>query len=277
MSTYVIGDLQGCFAPFQRLLHEIDFSSGRDSLWFTGDIVNRGPDSEKCLRYVYEHQDYCQIVLGNHDLALLCQSEGFAKPHPQDTMDSILAAPDRAILLGWLRAQPLAITNNDKTIVLTHAGIWPQWDLEDALSAAQLLSDRLTSPEWKSLLSCLYGDTPICDDKSLTINERCRFICNALTRMRYCDVAGNLLFNCKSHPRSAPASAVPWYSHPKRRSIEALCLFGHWAALGGECPAQDVHAIDTGCVWGGELTAFRLEDQQRISVQSPYTGGEQNG
>ncbi|MAZ44273.1 MAG: diadenosine tetraphosphatase [Legionellales bacterium] len=266
MSTYIIGDLQGCFEPLERLLSKIVFSPRNDRLIFCGDIVNRGPASEACLDFVWKHADCAQIVLGNHDLALLCIAYGYAKGEPSDTMGSILSHPKAEQWLDWLRIQPLVFYDALASFIVTHAGIWPLWNLSDCLKANDFMKQALSGPHWKNVLANLYGDGPTMDSPALNETDRCRFIVNALTRMRYCDAQGGLVLDCKASPEHAPSTIFPWYAHPSRTNIKPMILFGHWASLNGACETPNIEALDTGCVWGGALTAYCIEDGRRISV-----------
>jgi bis(5'-nucleosyl)-tetraphosphatase (symmetrical) len=210
------------------------------------------------------------MVLGNHDMALLCMAESFIEPQPGDTVQAVLAAPNATKILTWLRAQPLMIYNENAGFCVVHAGIWPLWNLSDCLKANDFIREALQGPQYHQVLRHLYGNAPTADNSTMPFLDRCRFITNAFTRMRYCDARGHLEFSEKNHPRDAPSGIIPWFSHPKRRPFHPTIFFGHWASLKGECAAHNIEALDTGCVWGGQLTAFRLEDQKRFSVQSTF-------
>lgn len=274
MSTYIIGDLQGCFEPLERLLTSIQFSPRKDTLVFCGDIVNRGPESLACLQFVHHYSDCAHMVLGNHDLALLCMAEKLIHPGPSDTMVQVLSADEAPLLLSWLLQRPFVHYDKAQNFIVTHAGIWPLWNLSDCLKANDFMKQALAGDQWRAVLANLYGDKPTNDMVTLPFLERCRFIANAFTRMRYCDAKAGLNFSFKGHPRVAPAGIVPWYEHPKRQTIQPMIMFGHWASLKGKCNIANIQALDTGCVWGGELTAFRIEDKQRFSVPSSFISKE---
>ncbi|MDF1645755.1 MAG: symmetrical bis(5'-nucleosyl)-tetraphosphatase [Legionellaceae bacterium] len=271
MTDYAIGDIQGCYEPLMRLLKHIAFDAHQDRLWFVGDLVNRGPDSLQVLRFIQALPITPRIVLGNHDLHLLCQI--FLPnqvPKSDDTLGAILNAPDKKALGHWLRKQPLLHHDEALNCVMTHAGIAPTWTLAQAKTYARHLEDTLQSGQYLHFLSHMYGNLPnhLSDDSSNhhSETERLRMICNALTRMRFCNSAGHLELTLKSTPKNTPAHYFPWYALPTRQPIDADLIFGHWAALQGNCPTPGIHAIDTGCVWGGPLTALRLHDKQRFSV-----------
>lgn len=262
MATYAIGDVQGCFQPLQCLLEKIAFDPRRDRLWFAGDLVNRGPDSLAVLRFVRGLGDVAASVLGNHDLHLLAVAEGVRKPNRKDTLDAILEAPDRDVLLDWLRQRPLAYREDAYPYLMVHAGIPPQWSVDDTLRLAHEVELVLGGADHGQFLHHMYGDQPACWDESLTGFDRLRLITNYLTRMRFCTSDGRLDLDNKGGPADAGAGLVPWFDHPARRSASTPILFGHWAALQGTSGISSVHALDTGCVWGGRLRALRLEDGQ---------------
>ncbi len=271
MTTWAIGDLQGCAAELEDLLEAIAYTPGRDHLVFLGDLVNRGPDSLGALRRVRELG--ARTVLGNHDLHLLAQAEGFGGPARQrDTLEAILAAPDRDALLDWLRAQPLLI--DTPAMLYVHAGLAAQWRREDAVACAREVESVLHGPEFRALLAGMYGDAPAIWDPALAGMERLRFIINALTRIRYCGRDGAMAMQDKGPPGTQDAALLPWYAVPGRRSAGVPICFGHWSTL-RLGPDQErehrVHALDTGCVWGGELTALEVETGRRYSVPSRRT------
>ena len=266
MAIYAIGDLQGCFTPFQQLLRKIEFNPGQDTLWLTGDMVNRGPESLEVLRWVYQHQDCVEMVLGNHDLHLLAVSEGFGKIKPDDTLLDILDAADGKVLLDWLRCQPLMITGHGYAMV--HAGLLPEWTLERALRLAEEVEDQLSGPNYREFLSRLYGNKPTRWSEDLKGIERLRLVVNAMTRMRLITQDGEMDLAFKGELADAPANLMPWFASPRRRSLDLPIICGHWSALGLYL-SEDVLAIDTGCLWGGSLTALRLEDRQIFSLPCP--------
>jgi bis(5'-nucleosyl)-tetraphosphatase (symmetrical) len=264
---YAIGDVQGCYEPLQRLLDKIHFNERADRLWFVGDLVNRGPQSLKVLRFVKELALPPRVTLGNHDLHLLSRlfTENNLKNH-DDTLHEILAAEDREELGHWLRQQSILFYDDYLNVVLCHAGIAPMWDLAQAMSLAQELEQVLRGKEYQHFLQHMYGNEPNHWDPSLNGIDRLRVICNYYTRMRFCTRDGNLFHGYKGTIKDAPPYLYPWFEVPNRLAIPADIVFGHWAALEGKCPHPHLHAIDTGCLWGGTLTALRLQDKQRFSV-----------
>jgi bis(5'-nucleosyl)-tetraphosphatase (symmetrical) len=265
MSTYIIGDVQGCYQELQALLKHIHFNPRHDALWFAGDLVNRGPRSLDVLRFVSNLENVI-AVLGNHDLTLLAlaYTDLSIKSH---TLDSILTAPDCESLLTWLRNQPLLYENNRYNIVLVHAGIPPQWSITEAKHYAEEVEAYLTGDNFKALLKNMFGNQPQRWCNSLQGWERYRFIINGLTRLRFCSKEGTLDFSYKGDIASAPSSFIPWFKFPLRDNKDnKKIIFGHWAALEGKAVAAHVEALDTGCFWGGCLTALRLEDHKRFVV-----------
>ncbi|PXX49538.1 MULTISPECIES: symmetrical bis(5'-nucleosyl)-tetraphosphatase [Aquitalea] len=266
MATYAIGDIQGCFGPFQQLLRQIEFNPGKDTLWLTGDLVNRGPESLQVLRWVFQQQDRVQIVLGNHDLHLLAVSEGFGKLHRSDTVDDILNAADGKVLLDWLRCQPLMIAEQGYAMV--HAGLLPEWSIDKALRLAEEVEDGLSGPYYRDFLSRLYGNKPTRWADDLKGAERLRVIVNAMTRMRFITREGEVDLAYKGELDGAPANLIPWFEAKGRRSSHTPIICGHWSALGLHV-TEDILSIDSGCLWGGSLTALRLEDRQTFSLPCP--------
>ncbi|WP_163558527.1 symmetrical bis(5'-nucleosyl)-tetraphosphatase [Halomonas sp. NO4] len=266
MTTYAIGDLQGCHAEFVELLERLTFDPGRDRLWLVGDLVNRGPASLECLREVRALGSSAVTVLGNHDLHLLAVARGGAPLNRKDTLTAILEAPDREALLDWLQAQPLLVRQGDD--VMTHAGLLPQWSLPQAAGLAREVEARLGSEQVGAFLERMYGNAPPCWRDDLDGNDRLRVIVNVLTRMRFIDAEGCLDFTAKQGLDSAPSGFAPWFCFP--REDDPRLLFGHWAALQGKTPgaAVRVEALETGCVWGGTLTALNLDSGERVSVPS---------
>lgn len=267
MALYLIGDVQGCDEALGRLLDEIAFSPSRDTLVLLGDMVNRGPQSLAVLRRMIALEGSAHGLLGNHDLHLLAVAHGVRRPHRSDTLDDILAAPDRAALLDWLRARPLALQMQGWLMV--HAGVLPQWDAEQTLALAAELERELRGPDWVVFLHHMYGNRPDRWSGDLRGSDRLRVIVNALTRLRFCSAEGVMEFETKDSAASAPEGFMPWFEVPQRRSEGARIAFGHWSTL-GNVPRRDLLALDTGCVWGGCLTAARLGydgDPERISVR----------
>ena len=267
MAVYAIGDLQGCLDPLRRLLDRIAFDPARDRLWFTGDLVNRGPASLETLRFVRSLGELAITVLGNHDLHLLAMAWADSRPRKKrDTLDDVLAAPDRDELLEWLRRRPLLHHDPAVGYTIVHAGLPPQWDLADARAAAAELEAVLGSDRFVDFLRQMYGDQPAAWDPGLAGIERLRFIVNAFTRMRYLRPDGSLEFDNKGPLSSAGEELIPWFRFPGRRSAGLSMVFGHWSTL-GEIAHEGAFSIDTGCVWGGRLTALRLDDAVRTCVE----------
>lgn len=267
MAIYAIGDVQGCYSALRRLLDKCRFDPARDRLWLVGDLVNRGPHSLAVLRFVKGLGKRAVTVLGNHDLHLLVVAAGHAKLHRGDTIDAILRASDRDELLHWLRHQKLMHTGNGYAMV--HAGLLPQWTIAKSLALAQEVEAALQNDDHDDFLRHMYGNKPERWRDSLRGHDRLRVITNVLTRMRLCTVAGRLEFSHKGNPVELPRGFLPWFRVPQRRSRKMPVIFGHWAAL-GLYTGSNVFAIDTGCVWGRELTALRLSD--RALFQHAYSG-----
>jgi bis(5'-nucleosyl)-tetraphosphatase (symmetrical) len=267
MATYAIGDLQGCAADFEALLALIAFDPGRDRLWLTGDLVNRGPASLKTLRLV-KSLDHCSVsVLGNHDLHLLAASIGVRSIARSDTISDILDAPDRDELLQWLRQRPLAHTESVAGVpyLMVHAGVLPQWSCEDTVRLAGEVEAELHAPGWTKLCEHMYGNQPDHWDQHLTGMDRYRLIINVLTRLRFCTAGGTLDLKTKEGAGAAPAGFFPWFKAPGRRTAGITVINGHWSTL-GLLVSEHHLSLDTGCVWGGRLTAARLEDRHIVSV-----------
>jgi bis(5'-nucleosyl)-tetraphosphatase (symmetrical) len=265
MATYAIGDIQGCYYAFQALLGRIRFNPKQDTLWLVGDIINRGAFSLEVLRWCYEHQHLIKIVLGNHDLHALVVAEGIRLPHRGDTLQAILDAPDRDVLLTWLRNQPLAISNDEYLMV--HAGLLPQWTVNEALAYAKEVEFALQSEFYIDFLRNMYGNTPNYWHPDLTGVDRLRVITNAFTRLRVCTEEGVQDFDFKGELKDIPPGFIPWFDLPARESKGAQIIFGHWSALGLH-ERDHVYAIDTGCLWGGKLTAMCLENKAIFQVAS---------
>ncbi len=274
MATYVIGDLQGCFNELQALLKQVDYQPKTDVLWFVGDLVNRGPNSLECLRFVKKLQEKGRAftVLGNHDFHLLSVYAGSQKYlSKSDTLDEILNAKDVKELMNWLRKQPLMINQPDDSAVMVHAGIPPQWTIAQAQHYAKEVEVHLQGKDWKHFLTeNLFNCQQTEWHKTLTGWHRIRYIVNAFTRMRYCDAAGVLELKLKATPspksREENAPYAPWFVFPKRRNLGSEIFFGHWSTLGVVDDYQ-VHSTDTGCLWGGSLTAYALEEKRRYTVE----------
>lgn len=260
MATYAIGDVQGCFDPLDGLLETIGFDHLRDRLWFAGDLVNRGPDSLRVLRFVRDLGDRAVTILGNHDLHLLAVAAEIRKHTRKDSLNEILEAPDRDELIDWLRHRPLAHRDPAQGFLMIHAGVPPQWDVEQTMARAAEVESALRGPDYRDFLHHMYGNVPDTWGDELEGHERLRVITNYLTRMRFCDTAGRLDLDNKGSPEDANRGFEPWFRHAHRRTCGTRILFGHWASLDGRADTPGVHALDTGCIWGGRLRAMRLED-----------------
>ena len=259
MSTYAIGDIQGCFASFQRLLEAVQFDPAQDTLWLAGDLVNRGPDSLATLRYCYQHQGSIVAVLGNHDLHMLAVAFGATKIRNKDTFADILAASDKDELLNWVRHNPLYHRNKELGFVMCHAGIYPQWSRKKAKKLAREVEAIIQGEQFSDFLCHMYGNEPSAWSDSLEGPARWRFITNCFTRMRLCDAQSRLDLSFKGDLKDAPKELFPWFNTPGRKKIKDTLLFGHWAALNGFTGNQEIIALDTGCVWGNKLSAYCLE------------------
>jgi len=260
---YLIGDLQGCCDALERLLQKIDFSASRDHLHLLGDLVNRGPASLPTLRRLHGLGSAASAVLGNHDLHLLAAAHGARKPGKGDTLGEILAAPDREALLDWLRQQPLAAY--EQGWLMVHAGVAPQWTREQILALAAEVQQVLRGPQLGEFLHQMYGNEPDQWSDALSGTARLRFIVNALTRMRFCDAEGRLDFKSKDGLGAPPAGFTPWFDAPGRQTAGTPTAFGHWSTLGLTI-RPDLLALDTGCVWGGQLSAARVEGGRMLEL-----------
>ena len=268
MALYLIGDVQGCDGALQRLLDEISFSASRDSLYLLGDLVNRGPDSAGVLRRLMGYGAAVHCTLGNHDLHLLAVAYGARKPNRKDTLAGILEAPDRPAMLDWLRWQRLAILEiiDGHEVLMVHAGVLPTWTASQTIALAAEVQTVLRGPELNQFLHQMYGDEPALWSDSLSGAPRLRVIVNALTRLRFCDAGGQMEFATKEGAYAAPAGYLPWFDAPARQTANVTVAFGHWSTLGW-LGRSDVLALDTGCVWGGSLSALRLDN---IGTQAPH-------
>lgn len=265
MSVYWVGDVQGCDAPLGRLLDEIDFSPSRDALYVLGDLVNRGPASAQVLRRLMAMGSSVQCVLGNHDLHLLAVAAGAGRLKPMDTLDGILQADDRPALLAWLRHQRMAIW--EYGVLMVHAGVLPSWTVMQTLALAAEVESVLRGPDLSEFLHQMYGNEPTVWRDDLGGVARLRVIVNALTRLRFCSAEGVMEFAAKEGADAAPAGFMPWFDVPGRKTADVTVAFGHWSTL-GQLQRHDVWALDTGCVWGGCLSAMRQGDNgQREWIQ----------
>ena len=265
MALYAIGDIQGCHAEFCQLLDLVGFAPARDRLWLVGDLVNRGPGSLAVLREVMALGDAATTVLGNHDFHLLTIAAGHRKPHRDDTLDAILAAPDRDALVAWLAARPLVVAEG--SLALVHAGFLPAWTVEQALALSREVQAMLAGERAHAFLGALYGDEPRTWSDDLEGFDRLRAVVNACTRLRFCTADGTMEFREKRGPCHVPDSYLPWYAHAHRRSAAATVVCGHWSTL-ELLLAPNVLMLDSGCLWGGTLTAVRLPDRRVFQVPS---------
>jgi bis(5'-nucleosyl)-tetraphosphatase (symmetrical) len=267
MAIYAIGDIQGCFDDLLRLLDTISFNEHSDQLWFAGDLVNRGPKSLETLRFVKSLGSAAITVLGNHDLHLLAAASSEKLDHRKDTLKPVLDAPDRDELIEWLRHQPLFHFNDE--FCLVHAGLPPQWDFKNTQKMALIAETALKSADYQAVLNKMYGNKPNIWSTNLSGIGRLRFIINCFTRMRFCDTDGRLDFVNSGPIGSQPKNLLPWFAVPNRKNADMRIVFGHWSAL-GYFEGHNCYAIDTGCLWGGQLTALKLgEPVQRFSIDCP--------
>lgn len=267
MAIYAIGDIQGCFDDLLRLLDTISFNEHSDQLWFAGDLVNRGPKSLETLRFVKSLGNAAITVLGNHDLHLLAAASSEKLDHRKDTLKPVLDAPDRDELIEWLRHQPLFHFNDE--FCLVHAGLPPQWDFKNTQKMALIAETALKSTDYQAVLNKMYGNKPNIWSTNLSGIGRLRFIINCFTRMRFCDTDGRLDFVNSGPIGSQPKNLLPWFAVPNRKNADMRIVFGHWSAL-GYFEGHNCYAIDTGCLWGGQLTALKLgESVQRFSIDCP--------
>ncbi len=272
MALYLIGDVQGCDEALQRLLDKIDFSASRDSVVLLGDLVNRGPESAAVLHRVHALGNAANALLGNHDLHLLGIAHGARKAGRKDTLAPLLAAADSEAMLDWLRHQSMALhrTIGGKDLLMVHAGVLPQWNVADTLTLAAEVESVLRGPALNEFVMSMYGNEPAQWNDSLTGSARLRVIVNALTRLRFCSATGEMDFDAKDSADTAPAGCMPWFDVPGRKTAAATLAFGHWSTL-GYVSRPDLLSTDTGCVWGGCLSAVRigatLDERELIQVQ----------
>ena len=259
MSLYLIGDLQGCDSPLQRLLDRLDFSPSRDTLFLLGDLVNRGPSSLAVLRRLMGYGEAARCLLGNHDLHLLAAAHGIRPANRLDTLQGILQAPDRAALLDWVRHQRLAMreTLKGQDILMVHAGVLPDWSAAQTMALAGEVEAALRGPAIAAFLGQMYGNVPAKWDQTLQGADRLRVVVNALTRLRFCTTEGVMEFNSKEGAGTPPEGYMPWFNVPGRQTASMAVAFGHWSTLGW-LGRSDVLSLDTGCVWGGSLSALKI-------------------
>ena len=259
MATYAIGDVQGCYDELAQLLEKVSFNRRQDRVWFVGDLVNRGPKSLEVLRFVKDLGDRAVVVLGNHDLHLVAQHEGFERPRKDDTFHDVLAAPERRELVDWLRTRPLMHVEGGYAMV--HAGLLPQWSIDRANTLGGEVAAALAAPDYREFLKNMYGSKPDRWDDALTGWDRLRVIVNAMTRMRFCTRDGRMEFHGKG--TEPPAGYLAWYETRPAEAETIIC--GHWSQLGLKL-APRLAALDSGCIWGGALSALRLEDRALYQV-----------
>ena len=263
MATYAIGDIQGCAGALRDLIALLPWDPQRDRLWFVGDLVNRGPESAEVLRLIKNLGDRAQTVLGNHDLYVLAAGEGVLTPRAKDTFTDVLEAPDRLDLLQWLRHQPLLY--EEPPYVMVHAGLLPQWSLQEARVLAQEVAEALQGPDFRKLMEHLFALERQNWGETLRGMPRLKTIIDVMTRLRACTANGEINYHFKGELKDLPIGWFPWFQAPNRRHAEATVVFGHWSAL-GLYVGNGVIGLDSGCVWGRTLTAVRLEDRAIFQV-----------
>ncbi|MBI5275930.1 MAG: symmetrical bis(5'-nucleosyl)-tetraphosphatase [Burkholderiales bacterium] len=261
MAVWLVGDVQGCDTALGCLLGEIAFSPSRDTLYLLGDLVNRGPESVQVLRRLVGYGDAARCLLGNHDLSLLALAHGLRAPHGNDTLDPVLYADDRDHLLEWLRFRSMAIHAHG--LLMVHGGVLPQWDLATTLALSREVEDALRGPQLTTFLAQMYGNQPDRWSDTLTGADRMRVIVNALTRLRFCTPDGVMALKASGGLADAPAGYLPWFDVPQRRTQGVRIAFGHWSTL-GYLNRPDIIALDTGCVWGGCLSALRIDGGENL-------------
>ena len=270
MATYAIGDIQGCYHAFTALLTRLQFNPKKDELGLVGDLINRGNGSLEVLRWCYQYHESLKIVLGNHDLHALAVANNLKPAHKSDTLQASIDAPDSHTLYTWLRHQPLMIMQDNfaqGAYAMVHAGLLPQWTIEDALGYANEVEAVLQSDQYRTFLVNMYGNKPNQWQADLVGMDRLRVITNAFTRLRVCSLSGVMDFNFKGELQDIPAGYMPWFDVPNRQSQATHIVCGHWSALGLR-QRHNIHALDTGCLWGGQLTAMCLETRVITQVDS---------
>ena len=269
MAMYCIGDIQGCNEAFDDLLQQLDYSPSRDVLYILGDMVNRGPGSAAVLRRLMALEGSAHCLLGNHDIHLLAVAQGVRPMHRKDTLVDLLLASDAQALLDWLRCQPLAMYANN--CLMVHAGVQPEWDVAQTLACAQEVQQLLSASDWADVLPMLFGNAPERWRNNLFGIDRYRCTINTLTRIRLLDAQGNMDFQHKHGIENAPDNLMPWFEHPARKTANTLVAFGHWSTL-GLVQQHNLLGLDTGCVWGGKLTAAEItpegQTERIVQVQS---------
>jgi bis(5'-nucleosyl)-tetraphosphatase (symmetrical) len=275
VAVFAIGDVQGCHAELTALLERLSPVAGRDEIWFVGDLVNRGPDSLAVLRLVRSLGRMAVVTLGNHDLHLLALAIAGTAPVREHDLAAVLAAPDRDELVDWLRRQPLAHYRPEMNTLMVHAGVPPAWDPLQTVKLAREVQRVLQGQDCKAFLQAMYGEEPNRWAGDLRGHDRLRFIVNGLTRIRFCGPDGRLDLRQKGPPRDAPSGLIPWFDVPDRRTAAVRVVFGHWSTL-GLLQRKNLLGLDTGCVWGGSLTAARLDGPMRL-FEAPCAGYRQPG
>ncbi len=261
MSTYLIGDIHGCFSELQELLMQVSFNPQYDKLWLTGDLVARGPNSLEVLRFIHSLGTAVRLVLGNHDLHLISVYSGISRNKYKDCLNALLTAPDANKLINWLRCQPMLQVDDHLKLIMTHAGITPQWDLSTAKICAREIEAMMRSKSNQIFLYTMYGNTPNNWTPTLSGLARLRFSANVLTRMRYCFINGQLNMLCKDRPEKVSTKLKPWFQVPRLVDASYTLIFGHWASLAGIGTPEGIIGLDTGCCWGRKLTMLRWEDR----------------
>ena len=269
MATYVVGDVQGCYQAFRKLITKLQFNPENDHLIFAGDLIARGADSLAVTQWLLEHRDSCSAVLGNHDLNFLAVACGLREPKSEDRIQPLLESSISGSLIEWYRQCPLALDLAAHGILVVHAGVWPGFDRETLMAELDLVHQALLSSTWVDSLASMYGNNPTHYNDAVIDDDRLRFLINACTRMRFVNTASLALdFKCKESPDMAPPHLRAWMDIAQRFDIDRTIVFGHWASLNGNRHDEQVIALDTGCVWGGHLTALRLEDRRLIQVKA---------
>lgn len=272
MAHYFIGDIQGCFDGLQRALSAVAFNKSTDTLWLTGDLIARGPGSLETLEYLYKNQDSVQTVLGNHDLHFLSVANKVKKENPKDLLTPLLTSSSLSKYVDWLRRQPLLLALPDGSGYMSHAGLAPDWQPEDAIYWSQQVSDILTEQDYVNFLPSMYGKKPTKWNQSLTHIDKIKYSINAFTRMRFCTLNGELEFDSKCAPnKSTDQNLQPWFQHNEKRFNKNKWLFGHWASLMGKTGNKNVLALDTGFVWGQHLTVYELSTNAYFKIPAIST------
>lgn len=270
MSTYAIGDIQGCHQALIKLLEKIQFNVTKDCLWFVGDIVNRGPHSLQTLQFIMDLGEVATTVLGNHELYLLAIAEGVVQAHKKDTLTPILSSPEKDNFITWIRQRPLMHYDATLGFCMVHAGLHPSWPISQALTLANEVSQVLNGDDYRAFIKAMFGDQPAYWHTELNGNDRWRFIVNCLTRMRYLSNKHELNFNDKRPPGHQASHLIPWFAVPERQSKNDKIIFGHWSTLHmgdiTDFKIYNIYPIDTGYIWGRKLTALRLEDEKLFII-----------